>query len=796
MKMKTLYSKLATFVLLAAWVFALSACKDDTPVPGGTGSDVPTQIEMRRINSFYKIDVPLTGSWTVTEYPEWAGPMNDNGNEGEQIVLFADTNDEEEDRSGTLTVVGSDGTVLQFTLFQHGLISDEDNGAILTEDDLMMSYGVGYTVNVFGLPDQTKYNMMASTPIKMNKMFKMLKTINEPDAVRDEDRYYSRVESVTGNSTSAVANQLSINAGIEVGFSAFKVAVDAGYAKNNTGNEKYTYAMEEIQHIVGSRELRPNALRYMAQQGMDIFQTTFKRYIDALKANPNDETTMRRLLNQYGTHVITQGTLGGELKLSMQLKETDKISSSDIHAALELGVSVINVGGDFNMNSEEKAIASNTSISLSTYGGNNVYSLAPGTTFAEFQNQVKDKKKLDGWVSTIQNKTSLALIDMETIPIYDLLPTEASRNALRKFMTGKYQDEIYANDTTYHGPDLYVLQNFYQKINEERESSLTIPEIDVEVVARRMLMPELSDTEYSTVIYSGNIGKVDYTRGFFVGSPTRKPCKFHTDRNGRFVTEEFETLSTGALTELYVDATGNITIFPAGLTEFYRTVEFEWEPFVLNLDEVKTSPYTLEYDAIIMKSNASLKLILDNGVTAWLSDASFQSIACNGNNNIILADHTENTIKQTSNAAGIDIQTGQTLTISGNGTLSITSPLGPGIGTSTNNSKGGNLIITGGNIDVRSSAGAAIGTGTNGLFTYNFGDITITGGEITAVSTAINHAAIGSGPNATCGNIKITDGVTKVTVSKGIKALSAIGQGDSSGTCGTVQLLTDKVSEL
>ena len=147
------------------------------------------------------------------------------------------------------------------------------------------------------------------------------------------------------------------------------------------------------------------------------------------------------------------------------------------------------------MNSEEKAIASNTSISLSTYGGNNVYSLAPGTTFAEFQNQVKDKKKLDGWVSTIQNKTSLALIDMETIPIYDLLPTEASRNALRKFMTGKYQDEIYANDTTYHGPDLYVLQNFYQKINEERESSLTIPEIDVEVVARRMLMPELSGTE-------------------------------------------------------------------------------------------------------------------------------------------------------------------------------------------------------------------------------------------------------------------------------------------------------------
>mgnify|MGYP000411747599 FL=1 len=70
----------------------------------------------------------------------------------------------------------------------------------------------------------------------------------------------------------AIANQLSINAGIEVGISAFKGSVEGGYSKNESGNERMSYAMEEIQHIVGSRYMRAGMLRYLAQHESDIFR--------------------------------------------------------------------------------------------------------------------------------------------------------------------------------------------------------------------------------------------------------------------------------------------------------------------------------------------------------------------------------------------------------------------------------------------------------------------------------------------------------------------------------------------
>ena len=750
MTMKALYSRLASLILLTACVFALSACKDETPTPSETGTGSPTRMELGRVNSFYELNAPSGSGWTVTGYPDWAVPMSETGTEGEKILLFVETNDEDEDRTGTLTVVGSEGNTLQFTLSQHGMISDEDNGEELSAKDLKLTKGVGYTVNVFGVSSNSKYNVLASSPINAGKLANQLKQYGEPDAMTDEDRYYSRVESVTGNSTSAVANQLSINAGIEVGISAFKISVAGGYAQNESGNDRYTYAIEEIQHITGSRQLRPGMLRMLAEKGADIFQSTFKKDCETLKSDPANETVMHRILTRYGTHVITQGTLGGELKLSMQMKVTDQTSSSDIHAALGLGVSVLNVDGEFNMNNKEQAIANNTTISLVTYGGNNVYTIAPGTTFNEFQTTVKDKKKLDEWVSTIQSGENVALIDMETIPIYDLMPTEAARNAMREYMMGKYQSEVYANDTTYKGPDLYVLQNFHREVELPLESEIYIPEIDMQVVAQRGLIPGLSSTEYSTVIYSGNQGDVDRNRGFFVGSPTRRPCKFHKDNAGNVVIdEEFDKLSPGAITELYVDATGDITIFPASNADFYRTVTFaHWTS---DISKTTTRFATLNSsDFILTGSNPNLEIRLADGVTTTLAGVKMCRIYCDGNAGIILEDGTENEIYSTGIGTSMKYPEGDySVTISGNGSLSAISYV-TGIGPYGAIATGGNIRIKGGKIYAKGNTGAGIGASSWGASLSrpdNCGDITITGGEITAETSSFHTAAIGGRPH-------------------------------------------------
>lgn len=119
---------------------------------------------------------------------------------------------------------------------------------------------------------------------------------------------------------------------------------------------------------------------------------------------------------------------------------------------------------------------------------------------------------------------------------------------------------------------------------------------------------------------------------------------------------------------------------------------------------------------------------------------------------------------------GLFVPSGSTLTIQGSGSLEARSNgRGAGIGgvsKSIENDPGidcGNIVITGGTIDAHSPSGTAIG----------------------------------SGLDASCGNITITPGVTRVKASRGGgDASDCIGQGAGGGSCGTVTigLLAGRIS--
>ena len=54
--------------------------------------------------------------------------------------------------------------------------------------------------------------------------------------------------------------------------------------------------------------------------------------------------------------------------------------------------------------------------------------------------------------------------------------------------------------------------------------------------------------------------EMNYNTGFFIGSETLKPGKLRKNREGVYSFEPFEELREGQITELYVNATGDITI--------------------------------------------------------------------------------------------------------------------------------------------------------------------------------------------------------------------------------------------
>ena len=132
-------------------------------------------------------------------------------------------------------------------------------------------------------------------------------------------------------------------------------------------------------------------------------------------------------------------------------------------------------------------------------------------------------------------------------------------------------------------------------------------------------------------------------------------------------------------------------------------------------------------------------------------------ITCEGNATIIL--EGTNTVKGFGRS-GIEVKSGKTLTILGTGTLNASGYYASsGIG-GGNNAGCGNITISGGTVTATggSDGGAGIGGASNG----SCGNITISGGTVTA--TGGNKAAgIGSGFEGTCGNITISGGTINAT---------------------------------
>lgn len=188
--------------------------------------------------------------------------------------------------------------------------------------------------------------------------------------------------------------------------------------------------------------------------------------------------------------------------------------------------------------------------------------------------------------------------------------------------------------------------------------------------------------------------------------------------------------------------------------------------------------------ANITLNNASINTSSGAGIS--LEGSANVTLNLVGNNSVISSEH---------GAAGIRVTTGATLTIQGNGALDAESTFdgpmtnaGSGIG-GGDGEDGGNIIINGGNINVKSKLnGAGIGGGNNGAG----GNITINGGNITvdsgddgeALGWGGGAAGIGGGCGKDGGTITITGGIVNA-ISR--HQAAGIGGGDS-GNGGTITI--------
>lgn len=501
----------------------------------------------------YNVSLEQCSTWEVKSYPEWATPMQEFGTGDTKISVFVEDNFTEMERKGEMVVI-TDKNEITYLLTQRSTLTEDTNAEIVSDNILYLTYGVGFGINVFGNPPaEDKYDY-AGAIVNPALLTKMLAEVGEADAFCAEDHYFSHTESLSGTSTTSLATQLSVNAGIEAEISGFSGSLSGKFTSNESTNTNTAYAMREIKHIVGSRYLRSGVLRYFSAANMtNVFADGFNELVEVIKEDPNEKDAIHELFESYGTHLIVHGTLGGELELAMEMTSTETISEMDINAALNVSSEVVKGDASFTMTDDEKKLMKNTKISLKTYGGSNVYTLKPGTTFEEAMQEALSAEKLNSWVKSIKDKSSLALVDVQLYPIYDLMPDATTRAAVREYMINEYQER-----KTKKKPLLFAVNGFGD--NGVITGEAYIPELDIKLECYSEMIPEISNDEPVIMIYSGTKSEMNYNTGFFIGSETLKPGKLRKNREGVYSFEPFEELREGQITELYVNATGDITI--------------------------------------------------------------------------------------------------------------------------------------------------------------------------------------------------------------------------------------------
>lgn len=203
----------------------------------------------------------------------------------------------------------------------------------------------------------------------------------------------------------------------------------------------------------------------------------------------------------------------------------------------------------------------------------------------------------------------------------------------------------------------------------------------------------------------------------------------------------------------------------------------------VDLSNVGYYGYTAQDGDVLTGKKGYSQLKIADGATVTLrnvnigseinDDSTFAGITCEGDASLIL--EGENTVTGCqAGYAGIFVPEGKTLTIQGDGALESTGKDGS---------------------DDEKAGGAGIG----GNASSSAGHIVIKGGTVTAIG-GFNAAGIGCGAYGTCGDITITNEVTKVSAIKDSEAGGYVigagyGTDEKPSSCGTIKLGDDVMEQ-
>lgn len=443
--------------------------------------------------------------WEIETDIDWAFAAPHKGDADATVRLYIEPN-AEETRSGTLKIKFPRAKQKNYTITVTQPFEFDTSGTDFDDNFL------GYGYNIFGLyaNNESKSNgqVLSLAKLKARQDSIDLKKI-WADNVLDSD--YSRkfdYTAHTGKTYEEVSQSFKIDAGISASYMLFSAEMKASFAQNSNETREEEFAIYSYNVNLGKR--------IITRAAVDDYEmwisASAKKAINGLISKYSGSDGIKRLVENYGTHVIVGGHMGGRLDYSMVVDKAGVTSDFNIAAMVKGGY-----GSYFkaNVETEEKQMyernSSHSKTSVKCIGGNK---------------SVITVKDIDLWFNSVVNEGKSVLMGFDQydlVPIWEFCDDPQRSREIENFIVGEYYEDAVS--------DIYNTQ--YKRIDIEEfsaEPNISLvrrAEIDGVPVAEicNEYIPGISGNSRVTVVYPIVNNATQHDCGFFIGNDFNPPAK-------------------------------------------------------------------------------------------------------------------------------------------------------------------------------------------------------------------------------------------------------------------------------
>lgn len=404
----------ATAALACIMAPAFTSCSEETTEPA-----VPEAVDALSINGncdIYEIGSKEAAAWTVKSAPAWITPVKAEGGAGDKLQIYVESNIRDT-REGEIVIEYKNGKSRSVAVTQ----SDEQ-----TSFSVQRTYAVGWSFDV--------RTYMDFRGLK-EQVFNTQKLLNfNPLSYRISHETDSDIDYFYGEDASKLASSMSGQLGINGKFNTFNLELQGAFGKSALSDSKRIFA--RLRSFYQECSVWLEQVDFMVAQDENLFTADFAAEREKVIKSGGSDEAIRHLIDHYGTHVVTDATLGGFYDYYFSSVVESSTENLNIKGAVELGFSKkFNLKASGNFENDLSRLNTERIEKFSVKGGDPIsFTLA-------VESGTVNENTAEAWLATVREGKKYELLSFAVTEIAMYFPDDIQEK-IKAYTDRMYYREV------------------------------------------------------------------------------------------------------------------------------------------------------------------------------------------------------------------------------------------------------------------------------------------------------------------------------------------------------------------